>query len=403
MFDKLPSLRGFQPRFYAGGPTRFHLPLLYDLVASEKPKLVVALGWSDGEGFFTFCQAASEQGVESQCVAIRRERTGESEEDDVAWRKGRDYGEEFYGDRTRFFASSVAALAELADGTVDLLFLDDCDSGMETRGDLSAWEAKLSPEGIVLLHGVALEREDSPKAGWDEWLAARSGALFLEGLGLAVARQSNTESPSSFLLQRLFGRADKVKELAEIYGLAASRIDALGRAARAEEASATLEIRQVWLDSLLADRAKVQEIMDHQARTIAFLEQTQAEVQHHFDNLRRDRAKAQLVMDSQHEQLKHWVAETDRLKSQIEQLKTQIKDHKQILSAAKKACRKSGRCFQIPGGPKERRPFGRENCARASERCRAIWELGEPGSRLNRRNAGRRRAQPFGGPLCAMD
>src|SRR5687767_13591565 len=98
MFDQLPSLRGFQPRFYAGGPMRFHLPLLYDLVASEKPKRVVTLGWSDGEGFFTFCQAASEKGVDTQCVAVRRERAGEAEEDDLAWRKGRDYGEEFYGE-----------------------------------------------------------------------------------------------------------------------------------------------------------------------------------------------------------------------------------------------------------------------------------------------------------------
>ena len=88
---------------------RFHLPLLYDLVASEKPKLVVNLGWSDGEGFFTLCQAASEQGINGRCVAVRRERAGESEEDDVTWREGRDYGEEFYGDRTRFFASSATA------------------------------------------------------------------------------------------------------------------------------------------------------------------------------------------------------------------------------------------------------------------------------------------------------
>jgi len=38
MFEKLPSLRGFQPKFYSGGATRFHLPLLYDLVAGAKPK-----------------------------------------------------------------------------------------------------------------------------------------------------------------------------------------------------------------------------------------------------------------------------------------------------------------------------------------------------------------------------
>jgi glycosyltransferase involved in cell wall biosynthesis len=351
MFEKLPSLRGFQPRFYAGGPMRFHLPLLYDLVASEGPKLVVALGWNDGEAFFTFCQAATEQGVDAQCVAVRRDRAGESDEDDVAWRKGRDYGEEFYGERARFFASSAAALTEVAEGSVDLLLLDDCDSGEEIRQDLSAWGSKLSPGGIVLLHGAALERADGPKAAWEEWLAGRSGAVFPEGLGLAIARESDTESPSSFLLKQLFGRADEVRDLAEVYSLAVARIDALGRVAQAEQAQAALEIRQVWLDSLLADRSKVQQIMDYQ-------EQTRAEQLHHFENLRRDRAKAQLVMDSQHEQLKHWIAESDRLKRQIEKLKTEIKDQKAILSAAKKACRKGGRCFHVPGGPKERRSFG---------------------------------------------
>ncbi|HYJ07068.1 MAG TPA: glycosyltransferase [Chthoniobacterales bacterium] len=357
MFEKLPSLRGFQPRFYAGGPMRFHLPLLYDLVASGKPKLVVALGWSDGEAFFTFCQAAIEQGVDGQCVAVRRKR-GESEEDDAAWRKDRDYGEEFYGERARFLGSSATALAEMAEGSVDLLLLDDCDSGEEIGQDLSAWGSKLAPGGIVLLHGAGLVRSESPKAAWDEWLAGRSSVVLPEGLGLAIARQSKTESPSSFLLKQLFGRADEAKDLAEVYSLAVSRIDALGRVAQAEQARAALEIRQVWLDSLLADRSKVQEIMDYQAREIGLFEQTRAEQRHHFENLQRDRAKAQLVMDSQHEQLKHWIAESDRLKSQIEKLKTEIKDQKAILSAAKKACRKGGRCFHMPGGPKEHRPFG---------------------------------------------
>ena len=213
MFEKLPSLRGFQPRFYSGGPVRFHLPLLYDLVASEKPKLVVGLGWNDGEAFFTFCQAAVEQGVEGQWVAVRRERGGESEEDDAAWRKGRDYGEEFYGERARFFGSSAAALAELAEGSVELLLLDDCDSGEEIGRDLAAWESKLAPGGIVLLHGVALERADGPQAAWEEWLAGRSSAVVPEGLGLAIARQSKTESPSCFLLKQLFGRADEAKDL----------------------------------------------------------------------------------------------------------------------------------------------------------------------------------------------
>jgi GT2 family glycosyltransferase len=375
MFENLPSPRGFQPKFYSGGPTSFHLPLFYDLIASEKPKLVVILGWSDGDAFFTFCQAATEHGVDSQCIAVRREREGESEEDDVAWRKGRDFGEEFYGSGARFIPSTTAALAELADGSVELLLLDDCDSGSEIRADLSAWESKLAPGAIVLLHGAGLEREDAPKAAWRNWLGQRCSAFFPEGLGLAVARQGDaTPSSSSFLGKELFGRSDRLKKLAQIYSLAAARIDALGRAAAAEQAKATLEIRQVWLDSLLADRSKVQEIMDHQARAIAHLEgrlklvlAEQEEQRRHFENLQRDRAKAQLVMDSQHEQLKDWVAEGDKLRSQLEQLKTQFKEQKRILNAAKMACRKKGRCFQIQTGPKVRRPLG-EKIARELRR-----------------------------------
>src|SRR2546421_2748977 len=140
MFEQLPSLREFQPKFYSGGATRFHLPLLYDLVADAKPKRVVALGFGDGQTFFTFCQAANEQGLDCQCVAVRRDRPDESEENDSAWREGREYGEEFYDERARFFSSKGLALAEVATGSIDILLLEDSDSGKEIREDLSAWE-----------------------------------------------------------------------------------------------------------------------------------------------------------------------------------------------------------------------------------------------------------------------
>src|ERR1700682_2624910 len=159
MFEKLPSLFGFKPKFYTGGPTPFQLPLLYDLAAGKKPRSIVTLGFGDGQAFFTFCQAAREQNIECQCVALRREHASEKENDDVAWLKGRDYGEEFYGDFARFQSGSDA-VKEFADQSVDLLFLDDCDSGAQIRADLSIWESKLAPNGFVLFHGIALERAD---------------------------------------------------------------------------------------------------------------------------------------------------------------------------------------------------------------------------------------------------
>jgi len=355
MFEKLPSLLGFQPKFYTGGPARFHLPLLYDLVACKAPKSIVVLGFGDGQAYFTFCQASREQNVGSECTVIRRERRGENAADDVAWCEGKDYAQEFYGACARFAEGSAAeVLKEYADESIDLLLLADCDSATEIRAELVGWEAKLSPEALVLVHGLDLEREDGPEHTWKEWVAGRPSAEIPDGIGLGIASRSRTVGSEGFLFKALFGGEETLPDLIEIYRVAAARVIAQAEADAAVRAQAALEARQVWLDSLLADRWKVQEIMDHQARELEW----QTELPKHFEILRRDRAKAQLVMDAQHEQLKHWVAESDRLKAKIEQLKTQLKDQKAILSAAKKACRKGGRCFQVPTGPKERRPFG---------------------------------------------
>ena len=62
MFEQLPSLRGFQPKFYSGGVTRFHLPLFYDLIAGAKPKRVLVVGFGDGQAFFTFARPRSNSG-----------------------------------------------------------------------------------------------------------------------------------------------------------------------------------------------------------------------------------------------------------------------------------------------------------------------------------------------------
>lgn len=366
MFEKLPSVRGFQPKFYSAGPARFHLPLLYDLMAEARPQRVVVLGFGDGEAFFTFCQAATERKTDFECVAVRRGHPGESAQDDAAWRDGRAAGEEFYGDRARFFDGSGEALNAIADGSVDILWMDDSDAGTEIRNDLSAWESKLSPSATVLLHGLSLERDDPPAAGWSEWAGKKPHANFPDGLGLGIAAIGKSSAASFFIKHS--------EDLAVLYPMAAARIDAVARAADAERKTAAFETRQVWLDSLLTDRRKVQEIMDHQARAIGSLERrvelllaAQEEQRGHFENLRRDRAKAQLIMDTQHEQLKRLVAQTDAQRTKLDTLKEQLKEHKAILSAAKKACRKGGRCFQIQSGTKTRRPL-RERIARELRR-----------------------------------
>ena len=287
MFEELPSLRGFQPKFYSGDSMRFHLPLLYDLMSAAEPKRVVVLGFGNGDAFFALCQAATERRIDCNCIAVRRDRAGDSEEADAAWNDGKDYGEEFYGTRAHFFANRAAALKAITEGSVDILLIDDSDSGKEVAADLSSWKAKLSPDAIVLVHGLRLDRDDSPGNAWSGWVGQRSHATFSEGVGLGIALLGENQAGSFFLKHS--------NDLAVLYSVAAARIDASARAANADKETAAFATRQVWLDSLLTDRRKVQTIMDHQAHEIAFLEQALKEQRHHFDNLRRDRAKARVV------------------------------------------------------------------------------------------------------------
>ena len=183
-----------------------------------------------------------------------------------------------------------------------------------------------------------MERRRAPAAIFPEGLRA-GGLVATARSALSALLKLETAFPLS--------ANPRPTELAEFYALEAARIDALLERRRRKRKTAAFETRQVWLDSLLTDRRKVQEIMDYQARAIAHLELIHEELRGHMENLRRDRAKAQLIMDSQHEQLKRWVTEKDALRAKVESLKAQLNEHKAILKAARKACRKKGRCFQI--------------------------------------------------------
>ena len=49
-----------------------YLPLLHDIMALEKPALVVTLGLVDAQAHLSFCQTAAQQNILSRCAAIRR-------------------------------------------------------------------------------------------------------------------------------------------------------------------------------------------------------------------------------------------------------------------------------------------------------------------------------------------
>ena len=90
--------QNFEPKFFTGGPTRFYLPLFFDIVVQEKPALIVTLGLGDAQAHLAFCQAVAEQNLSSRCVAVRRARADESAIDDSAWQLAEKTTTKFFAD-----------------------------------------------------------------------------------------------------------------------------------------------------------------------------------------------------------------------------------------------------------------------------------------------------------------
>ena len=349
----------FEPKFFTSGPTRFYLPLFFDIVGQEKPSLIVTLGLGDAQAHLVFCQAVVEQNLSSRCVAVRRPRVDEPANDDPAWQLAQEATVKFFATASQLVETDVArAAADFADGSIEVLLIDDIDSGETVRQELEIWRSKLSTNALVLLHGIGLERQDSPGNAWANFIIEKAAAHFAEGIGLGVATEITAAKASPFRTA-LF---DQTTVLAQGYRLIAESMMETKRARHAERRARFFETRQTVFDTIVEDRAKAQSVIEYQERSIADFNRTLAELAQRFSIVSRDRADAQLVMDEQF--------------AQIQKMHAKLTEQKQALTVAKSACRNKGRCFVVAKGPKPRRSVGERvarEIARIPRKLRRIF------------------------------
>ncbi len=186
---ELPSQR-FQPRIYGVGAWTEHLHFAYDLVAKERPALLVELGTDRGESYFAFCQSVAENQIGTRCFAVDTWKgdvqSGFYEE--ITFQQVEAHNREHYKDfsillRRRF----DNALKEFDDGKIDILHLDGLHSEEVVRHDLDRWLPKLSPGGILLLHDVTVHNRDfGVWRAWEKLEKRGRSFAFEEGAGLGV-------------------------------------------------------------------------------------------------------------------------------------------------------------------------------------------------------------------------
>jgi hypothetical protein len=218
----------FKPKRYSfGGPGPWsgHLAFANDLVAAERPKLLVELGTFYGESYFGFCQALEEKSIVCTCYAV------DTWQGDA---HGGFYGDDIYADveaYNRAHYSSFShlmrmtfdeALSYFSDDSIDILHIDGHHSYESVRSDFEYWIRKVRPGGIVLLHDIRIRT-----AGfgvwrfWEELCASFPHYAFAHSAGLGVVMKPGAERPGHFLRELLSADSDEQARAGRYYAVLA--------------------------------------------------------------------------------------------------------------------------------------------------------------------------------------
>jgi hypothetical protein len=167
-----------------------HVAFAHWLVSASRPATVVELGTHSGVSFAAFCNAVRRSKLPTRCFAVD------------TW--GGDlhtgfYDSHVYFDLNTFIQANFAgfatllrcpfddAVANFADGSIDVLHIDGLHTYDAVRHDFDTWLPKLSPRGVILLHDTDVrDRDFGVWKLWDEVSVQYPHFRFGHAFGLGV-------------------------------------------------------------------------------------------------------------------------------------------------------------------------------------------------------------------------
>jgi GT2 family glycosyltransferase len=226
-----------------------HIPFAFWCVEALRPRLVVELGTHRGDSYCAFCQAVERLSLPTKCFAVdtwRGDKHSGAYGDDVL-DELRAHHDARYGRFSRLLRATFdEAVAQFADGSIDLLHVDGLHTYEAVTHDFETWLPKLSRSAVVLFHDINVrERGFGVWRFWEEVSGRFPHFTFLHGHGLGVLvvgaeapeparRLAASGSEEVARVRRLFsGLGATVKEASEHHRLVAElahRPDARGGA-----------------------------------------------------------------------------------------------------------------------------------------------------------------------------
>ncbi len=177
-----------------------HIPFIFYLIPTLKPRLIVELGTHSGNSFFAICQAIKENGLQTKCYAVDTwlgdKHTGYYYED--VYTSVAKHQQENYPDNTVLLRMTFnEALTLFENKRIDLLHIDGLHTYEGVKQDFENWLPKLSEKAIVLFHDTRIKMKDfGVWRFWDEVSKKYPSFEFYHGCGVGVLAVGNEVPPA---------------------------------------------------------------------------------------------------------------------------------------------------------------------------------------------------------------
>lgn len=222
-------------------PWAGHIPFAAWLMALMRPRTLVELGVYSGISYLSFCQVAMQRQIPLRAWGVdtwQGDAHAGSYDGAAILRILREQHDARYGHFSTLLQKTFdEALADIADGSVDLLHIDGLHTYEAVRHDFESWLPKLSERAVVLFHDTAVRQGDfGVWRFWDE-LKQRFASLTFEhsnGLGVLLV---GTQAPE--LLCNLAEDAERWQQVRQYFRILGERLE--------------LRAQRLHLDTLIAD------------------------------------------------------------------------------------------------------------------------------------------------------
>ncbi len=174
-----------------------HIPFAAWIMQEVQPKVFVELGSHFGHSYFSFCQAAKDYNLPTQCYAID---TWDGDEqagfyDQSIFDFFKTYNNQHYSDFSQMLRMRFnEAVSHFSDGSIELLHIDGLHTYEAVRQDFETWLPKLAPDAVVLFHDTQVKERDF--GVWKFWDALKnkypSHIEFPHAYGLGVMQLNHT-------------------------------------------------------------------------------------------------------------------------------------------------------------------------------------------------------------------